>query len=136
MSLQNIRSMIDLNLQVTTALPAAGANVNSAAIALNSATAGRIECVELSLVVPAVPALVDAKTIIYTFKDSADGVTFAAIADLPTITSLGAGGVGDVAVNRRFKLPIGVRNFILVNAAVLAAGGDNTAVSFVLALVF
>ena len=133
---ENARRTVDANLSTAKALPAAAATANGTALDLNSLSAGRIPYVELALTVPAVPALVDAKTIIYTFQDSAATVTFAAIAALPIVTSLGAGGAGAAAVDRRFKLPIGVQRYVRVSAAVLAAGGDNTAVSFTLALVF
>ncbi len=85
---------------------------------------------------PATPSLVDAKTITYTFQDSADGVSYAAIADLPTVVSTGAGGAGAAAVERQFKIPTTARRYLAVNAAVLAAGGSNIAVSFKLSLVF
>jgi hypothetical protein len=132
----NLRTLKDLNLSVSTALPAAGAAITGVGIDTVGVNPGRIPNVELFLEVPATPLLVDAKTIIYSFYDSADGVTYAAMADLPTVTSLGAGGVGAAAVSRRFKIPISARRYIAVNAAVLAAGGSNIAVSFTLSLVF
>jgi hypothetical protein len=132
----NAKATIDANLAKTTALPAAAAANYSATIDLNSLTAGRVPRVELAVTMPATPSLVDAKTIILTVKDSADNITFAAVADLPTITALGAGGVGAAAVARRFKLPIGIQRYVRLDAAVLAAGGDNTAISTTLALVF
>jgi hypothetical protein len=88
----------------------------------------------LELTVPAVTALVDAKTIIYTFKDSADYSSFAAIAALATVTSTGAGGVGAAAVSQAVPLPVATRRYVRVNAAVLTAGGDNTAVSYTLSV--
>jgi hypothetical protein len=132
----NERDMIDKNLLVTKPFPAAGASASTNAIDTATKTAGRVPRVELQLSAPATPSLVDAKTIIYTIEDSDDNVTFAAVADLPTVTSTGAGGAGAAAVSRNFKLPIGMRRFVRATAAVLAAGGDNTALSFQLALVF
>jgi hypothetical protein len=132
----NIRSLQDANLIVSIALPAAAASASTPAIDLVSNTAGRVPRLELLLSVPAVPALVDAKTIIHTIEDSADNSSFAAVADLPTVTSTGAGGLGAAAVARQFKLPIGVRRYLRVTSAVLTAGGDNTAVKTSLGLVF
>jgi hypothetical protein len=132
----NQKGLTDLNLTVSKALPAAGASASTDSLDLGTTTGGRIPRVELRLKVPATPDLVDTKTIIYTFEDSADNSSFAAVADLPTVTSTGAGGVGAAAVERNFKLPIGIRKYVRVTAAVLAAGGSNIAVSFTLALVF
>lgn len=129
------RSIQDALLTVATALPAAAANVSSVGIDLGQPTAFPInEKVELELSVPATPSLVDAKTIIYTFQDSADNITFAAIPELATLTSTGAGGVGAAAVLRNVKLPSSTRKFVGVNAAVLAAGGSNIAISFTVKL--
>ncbi|MEA3186221.1 MAG: hypothetical protein QOD99_51 [Chthoniobacter sp.] len=136
MSLLDLKALRDANLVASIALPAAGAAANTAALNLGTTTPGRVPRVELLVSVPATPSLVDAKTIIHTVQDSADGVTFAAVADLPTITQLGAGGVGAAAVSRQFKLPIGLKQYVRLNSAVLAAGGDNTAISATLALVF
>jgi hypothetical protein len=136
MSNQNLRQVVDANLSKTTALPAANASNISASIPLNSGTAGRIPAVELHIALPATPSLVDAKNITLTVKDSADGVTFNAVADIPVITVTGAGGVGAAAVDRRFKLPIGIRNYIALAQAVDNAGGDSTAISSTFELVF
>lgn len=131
------RSQKDALLKAIKALPAAGAANYSDGIDLGQVTAFPVnEAVDVLLTVPAVPALVDAKTIIYTFKDSADNVTFAAIPELATITSTGAGGAGAAAVAARVKLPPSTKRYIRADASVLAAGGDNTAVSYVLELAF
>jgi hypothetical protein len=125
------RNIQDASLTSVKALPAAGASASQTGIDLGQITADCInEHVDVLLTTPAVPALVDAKTIIYTFEDSADNATFAAIPELATVTSLGAGGAGAAAVSRRVKLPPSTRRYLRVSATVLAAGGDNTAVSF------
>ena len=124
------RSQKDASLISTKALPAAAATANGDSIDLGAAASA--EAIQFNLAVAAVPALVDAKTIIYTFQDSADNSSFAAIAELATVTSLGAGGVGAAAVNHNVYLPPSVRRYVRVSATVLAAGGDNTGVSFVL----
>lgn len=123
-------------LQISTALPAAAANNNSSSLDSGTDNPGRtLSGVEILLEVPATPSLVDAKTIIYTFQDSADNSSWAAVPDLPTITSLGAGGVGAAAVERYFKPPITLRRYLRVNQAVLTAGGDSTAISSTLSFV-
>lgn len=127
------RILKDAELIVTTALPAAAANNNSVAIDLGY---GVPENVQFELTVPATPSLVDAKTIIYTIQDSADNSSFAAIASLATVTSTGAASAGAAAVSHTVALPPSVRRYVRVNAAVLTAGGDNTAVSYTTALKF
>lgn len=121
------RILKDIELTKVKALPAAAASASSDAIELGL---GIPEGIQAQLLAPAVPALVDAKTIIYTFEDSADGAAFAAIPELATLTQLGAGGVGAAAASRTVYLPPSVRKYVRVTAAVLAAGGDNTAASF------
>lgn len=131
------RLITDALLTTVKALPAAAASASQTAIDLGCVTPDvSLENVELLLTVPAVPALVDAKTIIYTFEDSADNSSFAAIAELATVTSTGAASAGAAAVSRRVKLPASTRRYVRVTAAVLTAGGDNTAVSFTSKLLF
>ena len=133
----NIRTLQDANLRVTKALPAAAAANFSDPIDMKTAIPGRVALpVELSVTLPATPALADAKTITLTVKDSPDNVTFSPVAELPAIVSTGAGGLGAAALDRRFKLPIALNRYVRLDAAVLAAGGDSTAVSATLALVF
>lgn len=133
----NERKTTDKNKLVTKALPAANAANASDSIDLGTTTPGRIPDVELRVELPATPNLADTKSITLTVKDSADNSTFAAIADLPAITvGPGSGGTGGTAVDRRFKLPIGTRRYIRLDAAVEASGGDNTAKSTTLSLVF
>jgi len=132
----NTRTLRDANLSVTTALAAAGANVNSALIDTANINPGRVPGVEGIIELPATPSLVDAKTITLQLIDSADGVSIANQVDVPAQVVTGAGGVGGAALTYRFKLPIGLRRYVGVNAAVLAAGGNNTAVSFSFGLIF
>lgn len=121
------RILKDIELIKVKALPAAAASASSASIQVGP---GLPESIQAQILAPAVPALVDAKTIIYTFEDSADDSSFAAIPELATLTQLGAGGVGAAAATRTVYLPPSVRKFVRVTAAVLTAGGDNTAASF------
>jgi hypothetical protein len=130
------KGLTDANLSVSKALPAAGASNDSASIDLGTTSGGRVPRVELEVSLPATPALVDAKTITLTVQDSADNSSFAAVADIPAIVLTGAGGVGAAAYDHNFKLPLGIRKYLRLHQAVLAAGGDNTGVSSSLKLVF
>lgn len=127
------RRLLDAALSKTKALPAAAAANYSTSIDLGSTVLGpAADNIEVEISIPATPALVDAKTIILTLKDSADDSTFAAIPEAPVLTQLGAGGVGDTADSLRFRLPSTCRRYLRLDAAVLTAGGDNTAVSYTL----
>jgi hypothetical protein len=131
------RAFKDLQLIETKALPAAAANNSTDAIDLQQTVVGvNLDDVDVELSVPATPALVDDKTITFTFQDSANGTNFDPIAGLATVVTTGAASAGAAAVKRIVKLPPSTRQYIRVNAAVLTAGGDNTAVSYSLALLF
>jgi len=90
---------------------------------------------EWRLTVPACPDLVNDKTIIYSIETDND-VAFgsAKVVNANLITMTGAGGVGCAAVDERFKLPSDSERDVRVKATVLAAGGDNTGISFTLDL--
>lgn len=134
--MNNLRTLRDANLSKSKALPAAAASNQSSAIDFTETNPGRLEDVEILIELPATPNLVDAKTITLTVEDSADGTTFATVADIPAIVVTGAGGAGGTAVARRFAPPITLRRYIRLAQAVLTAGGDSTAVSGVVSLVF
>lgn len=129
--------MKDVLLTATKAHPAAAAA--NATDGLNLGPQGgayRGSELQLYLEVPAVPALVDTKTITYTIKDSADNSSFTAIDGLATIVSTGAGGAGAAAVAKKIKLPDATRQYVRVDAAVLTAGGDNTGVSYTASIIY
>jgi hypothetical protein len=131
------RCFKDKNSLVTKALPAAAATNYSDSIDLGSTTPGPlVDQLDLLLNLPATPSLVDAKTVTLAFQDSADNSSFAAIPELATVVATGAGGVGAAAIERRVKLPPSVRRYVRISQAVLTAGGDNTAISTTLAVVF
>lgn len=128
-----IRRLADANLTKTKALPAAAASNATASIDLGSTVLGPVaDDISVEVSIPATPALVDAKTIILTLKDSADDSTFTAIASLGVITQTGASSAGAAAFTQRYKLPSNCRRYLRLDAAVLTAGGDNTAVSYTL----
>jgi hypothetical protein len=127
----------DAALTVSKALPAAGAANYTDPIDLGAENPGQlVNNFDALVELPATPALVEAKTVTLTLKDSADGETFAAIDALAAKVSTGASGGGAAAVSHRVKLPTTVRRYIRLDQAVLADGGDNTAVSGSLSLVF
>jgi hypothetical protein len=136
--IQNTRTLKDANLIVTKALPAAAAANFTTSIDSGNDDPGRIDFpgVELLMSVPATPSLVDAKTITLTLKDSADNITFAAVTDVPAQVITGVSSSGAAAFAYQFKLPIGLKRYVRLDAAVLTAGGDNTAISYSLAFVF
>jgi hypothetical protein len=134
---QTQRNFQDANVKVSKALPAAAATNYSDPIDLGSENPGLVrDKVDLVVNLPATPALVDAKTVTLAVQDSADGTTFAAIPELAPIVATGASGAGAAAIERRFSLPPTVRRYIRVKQDVLAAGGDNTAVSVSIGLRF
>lgn len=124
--------MRDQTLTKVTALPAAAATSAPAGVdlsvypvtgPLDGHASFRIAC-------PATPALVDAKTIIWTVQDSADNVTFTAIPGVATITTTGAASAGAAAFDTKLAIPKTTRRYVRAIAAVLTAGGDNTGVSY------
>jgi hypothetical protein len=125
------RTIQDFDLTVTTALPAAAANADSASIDLEATGPAALESVELEIILPATPSLTEDDTITLTIQDSADDSTFSAIEELATLVVTGAAAAaGGPAATRKYRLPSSTRRYINVNAAVLTGGGDNTAVSY------
>lgn len=123
------RNIRDALLKTTKALPAQNANNNHDAIDLGAASPGAsVERVEVLLTVPDLDDLADGQTATFTFQDSADGASFAAIPELETKVFTGAGGAGAAGGTRRVRLPSSVRRYIRVNQAMSATAGDNTAV--------
>lgn len=130
------RKIKDALLQSTKALPAAGASASSDAFDLGVDPWPTVEQIQAKITAPAVASLADTKTLTYTFEDSADGSSFAAISELNTLVQTGAGGAGDGAEERVVSLPPSVRRYVRATAAVEAAGGDNTGESFTFELLF
>lgn len=130
------RNIQDAALRVITALPAAGANNDSASIDLEQPTADTInEGFSVQVAVPDLPDLVDTKKVTITFQDSADDSSFAAIPELAAFV-ITAGAEGAEAASRTVRLPATARRYIRINQAVEAAGGNNTAVKSKLHLLF
>jgi len=128
------RNLQDALLIKSSALPAANANNATASIDLTATTQDETYF-EVSLSVPATPNLADTKKITFTFEDSADNSSFAAIAPLATLVVTGT-ATGGAAAETIVRLPGVTRRYIRAKAAVENAGGTNTAVSYTLALIF
>jgi hypothetical protein len=131
------RRIRDAALSTTKALPAANANNNHDAIDLGAVTPyPTTEAFVVELSVPALPNLANSISATFTFQDSANGTDFASIAGLATLVMTGAGGTGAPAASRTVMLPPNVRRYVRVNQAVANTGGDNTAVSSTVRLLF
>jgi len=129
----------DAGLNQSKALPAAGASASTTAIDLGTLTTrgARLEDVEFVLSLPATPDLVDDKTILIDIETDDDVEWGSALTLIDNaISVVGAGGAGAAAAEYRFKLPTGCERYLRATATVLAAGGDNTGVSFTLEPVF
>lgn len=127
--------MKDVLLKVTKALPAAAASATSDTIDLGP-NGGNHQSAQLLLELPALPALVDAKTVTLTVRDSADDSTFADVEGYGTLVVTGAGGVGAAAKTWLLKLHNHVRRYVRIKIDVLTAGGDNTAKSLTASITF
>lgn len=118
------------------AIAAAGANASGAAIDLEQVIGGILENIQFEIAIPALPNLADTKNVTVTVMDSADGVTWTAL-DPSIVTKVtGAGGAGSAAKTVRFRLPPQARQYVGLNVATDAAGGDSTAKSITLSALF
>ena len=130
-----MHSLKDAELIRTVALPAAGASASTASIDLAATTQAESHF-EAEISVPALPNLAEGKTATVTLEDSANDASFAAIAGLAPLEVTGGTGGGASAASLRVRLPNSARRHLRATADVEAAGGDNTAVSVTLALIF
>jgi hypothetical protein len=136
-STSSIRRRGDANFRTTKALPAAAATNFTDAFDLGQTTLAPLhERLLAKFSVPATPSLANATTVTFTFQDSADGTTFAAIPELETLVVTGGGGVGAAAATRTVSLPPTTRRYVRVSQAVLTGAGDNTAISTTFELLF
>jgi hypothetical protein len=131
------RAIQDLTFTTSKALPAANANNDTSSFNLVQVAPGvELENVELMISVPALPALVEAKTLTISIQDSADDSSYATIAGLATLVITGGVGGGAAAATRYVRLPRGTRRYLRFNQAVMNGGGDNTGVSVTYKLLF
>lgn len=123
----------DSTLQLTKALPAAGATATTDSVDLGpdgSHSRPLANGLEVHISTPALPALVEDKTVVYKVTHSADDSTFTDLLTLHAATITGGTGDGADASQYRFYLPPDCNRYIKVAATVLADGGNNTGVSF------
>lgn len=130
-----MRSLKDALLTRTLALPAAGASASTAPIDLTSASQAESHF-EVEVRVEALSNLAAGKSVTVTLEDSANGSAFAAIAGLAPLEITGGVGGGAAAASLRVRLPAAARRHLRATADVEADGGDNTAASLSLALIF
>lgn len=118
-------------MRETKALPAAAATNYCDPIDLGASRVGAIGAnLTAHLKVPALPDLVEAKTVTFVFQDSANGTDFNTVLGLTAATITGGVGDGADAMEFRFYLPPDTRRYVRIGATVLTAGGDNTGVSY------
>lgn len=136
MSVNYQRNRVDASKVVVKSLPAAAANHNTDPIDLEQEFGGLLENIAFEIKIPALPALVEAKTLTVQVMDSADGLSFAPVD--PNIRKVITGGVGNGAAawKGRFRLPPGARRYVALNLAVETGGGNNTGVSATLGMLF
>lgn len=139
----------DANLQVTTALPAANANVTSAGIDIRSGGSANatfvaggqstailgnasLEQVEFAVDIPALSVATDpTKNVTAQPYDSDDNVSFAAIAGLTSQAVAGVASTGSPATRLRWKLPANTRKYVASFLAVDNGGPSVTTSSAV-----
>ena len=130
-----MHSLKDAELTRTLALPDAGNSASSESIDLSATE--QTEChFEVEITVPALANLADGKKLTVTLEDSADDASFAAIAGLAPLEVTGEVGGGSNAASLRVRLPNTTRRHLRATADVEAAGGDSTADSLSLGLIF
>jgi len=130
-----MHSLQDAELTRTVAFPAAGATASTASIDL-LATRQEESHFEVEIAVPALANLAEAKTVTVTLEDAADDASFTAIEGLAALEVTGEVGGGAAASVLRVRLPRSARRYLRATAEVEAAGGDNTADSVTLGLLF
>lgn len=131
------RLIQDAETLKSTAHPAQNTNADSASIDLGNVSPGpEMEKVQVRIKVPATPNLANGQTLTYTLQDSADDSTFATIEELEPLVITGAGGEGGPATERTWRLPPAVARYLNANCAASATAGNNTAVSYELALMY
>lgn len=125
---QDFALLKDEQRRVLVALAAAGATVHSVSLDLGATNVGAALMMG-HFIVPPLPSLVDAKTVIVTLEDSADNSSFSTVAAVPPLTLTGAGGIGNAGAVFDFPMPPTVRRYVRITEVTLAAGGNNTAVN-------
>lgn len=117
----------DARLTVTRVLPSTTVSVHSAAIDLGSAALLNSMAGTVCDVVLDVPATTTAtgQTLTFAVGDSADGVSWAQIPSLNSLTLTGASGA-TAATTRIWRLPPTVRRYIRLSCTPSATAGDQS----------
>lgn len=127
--------MRDNTLTKSWALPAAAANNGSTVTGMDLSVSPRTGPLDgnahFRITCPATPALVDAKSITWTWQDSADNSNWAAIPGVATHVTTGASSAGAAAFDVLRDIPKHTRRYVRCIAAVESAGGTNTGVSYI-----
>lgn len=130
--------MTDLLTTVSQAFPASNANNTTAGIQIggNKGTTPAAGVITVGpsdghfrISTPALPAMTGG-FVDFTVEDSADGVTYAAAAGYGNLRVTGVAIVGASKWTKRLAIHPGTRPFVRLKAAVDAAGGNNTALSY------
>jgi hypothetical protein len=122
-----MRNIKDAELKVEAALPGTGATINYPAIDIGNTTLGVVtEQIEAVIAIPALPNLADTKTITFSFDDSDDNISFAAVKGSAVFVATGAGGAGAPAEDFRSRLPETTRQYVRIKAVVATTAGDST----------
>jgi len=130
------RNIQDAALQLTKALPAAGASNQSDALDLGAVGGIKPECVEVEIQVPAIAAHVTTSSdITLKLQDSADNSSFADVDAIHQTVIPGVAVTGSVAKNARFRLPSQTRRYVRFNQA-CGATDNNTGSSIVYKFLF
>lgn len=129
------KTLRDLLLDVSRALPAQNTNANSTAIDLKQVLPDSLpEHFEFQISIPATTCATG-QTITCTIQDSADNSTFATVEQLEPLLLTGASNA-TAATTRNFRLPSDVNRYVRVNIAMSATTGDQTAITAGIRLVF
>lgn len=129
------KTLRDLLLDVSRALPAQNTNANSTAIDLKQVLPDSLpEHFEFQISIPATTCATN-QTITCTIQDSADNSTFATVEQLEPLLLTGASNA-TAATTRNFRLPSDVNRYVRVNIAMSATTGDLTAITAGIRLVF
>lgn len=125
----------DLAKTITTALPAAGANVTGTPLDLEQPNGGALDNVAFEVNIPATPNLAEGKTLTVTILDGAASDSLATV-DPPIVATITGGATGGEAAQILFRLPPTARRYVAARYAVEADGGNSTAVDATFRMTF
>ncbi len=131
MALLNVPGVRDINLEQSIVGPVAGATVTSPTIDTGTTTPGDAPRAFLAFYAPAVPTLGNGKNLTFAWYDSADGVTFALLANAAPFLVTGPASGGSLKIEQpATNLPRGTRRYLRYTIVADAASGDASGVTF------